>query len=124
MAKDQAAAEQAGSDVMGPRRDSVATVRDQGSQALTVGTDPAAPQADPVVAGFTARYTHLLGRPDGVELRRRPATRLESANNPSRDRYLQLLAVVNGWPVTESPAPVFDWPVEALRPDGHSNDEP
>ncbi|MFJ5269827.1 MerR family transcriptional regulator [Streptomyces sp. NPDC088358] len=114
MAEDQAA-EQVRSDTMGPRRDIAAAVRDQAGPALIAGIDPASPQADPVVAAFTAYYAYLLGRPDSVELRRRLATRLESVNDPRRERYLQLLAVVNGWPAPESPAPVFDWSVQALR---------
>ncbi|MFE1773189.1 MerR family transcriptional regulator [Streptomyces sp. NPDC059008] len=114
MAEDQAA-EQARSDTMGPRRDIAAAVRDQADPALTAGIDPASSQADPIVAAFMAHYAHLIGRPDDVELRRRLATRLESVNDPRRERYLQLLAVVNGWPVPESLAPVFDWSVQALR---------
>ncbi|MFJ7776639.1 MerR family transcriptional regulator [Streptomyces yangpuensis] len=111
MAEDQAA-EQAR---MGPRRDIAAAVRDQVGPALTAGIDPASPQADPIVAAFMAHYAHLLGRPDDVELRRRLATRLESVNDPRRERYLQLLAVVNGWSAPESLAPVFEWSVQALR---------
>ncbi|MFB7609899.1 MerR family transcriptional regulator [Streptomyces gardneri] len=114
MAEDQAA-EQARSDTMGPRRDIAAAVRDQAGPALTAGIDPASPQADAIVAEFTAHYAHLLGCPDGVELRRRLATRLASVNDPRRERYLQLLAVVNGWPAPESLAPVLDWSVQALR---------
>ncbi|MFJ5728317.1 MerR family transcriptional regulator [Streptomyces paradoxus] len=114
MAEDQAV-EQARSDTMGPRRDIAAAVRDQAGPALTAGIDPASSQADPIVAAFMAHYAHLLGRPDGVELRRRLATRLESVNDPRRERYLQLLAVVNGWQAPESLAPVFDWSLQALR---------
>ncbi|MGW0547846.1 MerR family transcriptional regulator [Streptomyces altiplanensis] len=114
MVEDQAA-EQARSHMMGPRHDIAAAVRDQAGPALTAGIDPASPQAGPIVAAFTAHYAHLLGRPDDAELRRRLATRLESVNDPRRERYLQLLAVVNGWPAPESLAPVFDWSVEALR---------
>ncbi|MFE9392816.1 MerR family transcriptional regulator [Streptomyces sp. NPDC006784] len=114
MAEDQAA-EQTRSDMTVPRRDIAAAVRDQAGPALTTGIDPASPQADPIVAEFTAHYAHLLGRPDDVELRRRLATRLESVNDPRRERYLQLLAVVNGWPTPESLAPVLDWSVQALR---------
>ncbi|MET8969719.1 MerR family transcriptional regulator [Streptomyces hydrogenans] len=114
MAEEQAA-EQARSDTRGPRRDIAAVVRDQAGPALTAGIDPASPEADPIVAEFTAHYARLLGRPDDVELRRRLATRLESVNDPRRERYLQLLAVVNGWPAPETLAPVLDWSVRALR---------
>ncbi|MFE7382116.1 MerR family transcriptional regulator [Streptomyces zhihengii] len=114
MTEDQAA-EQARSGVTVPRRDITAAVRDQAGPAVTAGIDPASPHADPIVAQFTAHYAHLLGRPDDVELRRQLATRLERVNEPRWRRYLQLLAVVNGWPAPESLAPVFDWSVQALR---------
>ncbi|MFJ6612608.1 MerR family transcriptional regulator [Streptomyces sp. NPDC091289] len=109
------AVDQARSDMRGPRRDIAAAVRDEAGPAVTTGIDPASPQADPIVAAFTAHYARLLGRPDDVELRRRLATRLESVNDPRRERYLRLLAVVNGWPAPESLAPVLDWSVQALR---------
>ncbi|MFE9835361.1 MerR family transcriptional regulator [Streptomyces sp. NPDC005551] len=114
MAEDLAA-EQTRRDMTGPRRDIAAVVRDQVGPALAAGIDPASPQADPIVAAFTAHCAHFLGRPDDVEFRRRLATRLESVSDPRRERYLQLLAVVNGWPPPESLAPVFDWSVQALR---------
>ncbi|MDH6612627.1 DNA-binding transcriptional MerR regulator [Streptomyces sp. SAI-208] len=114
MAEDLAA-DQTRSDMTGPRRDIAAVARDQVGPALAAGIDPASPQADPIVTAFTAQCAQLLGRPDDVELRHRLATRLESVNDPRRERYLQLLAVVNGWPAPENLAPVFDWSVQALR---------
>ncbi|MFF0483905.1 MerR family transcriptional regulator [Streptomyces sp. NPDC004435] len=114
MAEDQAA-EQNRSGVAVPRRDVTAAVRDQAGPALAAGIDPTSPQADPIVARFTASYAQLLGLPDDVGLRLRLATRLESVNDPRRERYLRLLAVVNGWPAPESLVPVLDWSVQALR---------
>jgi DNA-binding transcriptional MerR regulator len=109
------AADRAQGDTTGPRRDPVATVRDQVSPALVTGIDPASPQADPVVAAVTTHYAHVSGRPDDVGLRRRLLTRLETANDPRRERYLQLLSVINGWPAPESLAPVLDWFIQALH---------
>jgi DNA-binding transcriptional MerR regulator len=114
MAEDLAA-EQDQSDSTGPRPDIAAVVRDQVDPALTAGIDPASPQADPIVAAITAHYAHLLGRRNDVELHRRLAARLESVNDPRRERYTQLLAVVNGWSAPESLAPALDWSVQALR---------
>ncbi|MDT0267321.1 MerR family transcriptional regulator [Streptomyces sp. DSM 44915] len=111
---EELAADQARSDVLGPRRDIAAVVRDQARPALAAGLDPASPQADPIVAACTAHYARLLGCPDDVQLRRRLVTRLESVNDPRRERYLHLLAVVNGWPAPESLTPAFDWSVQAL----------
>ncbi|MDX3310523.1 MerR family transcriptional regulator [Streptomyces sp. NPDC054884] len=108
-------ADMARSGSTGPRRDLMATVRDHAASALSAGVDPASPDAEPVVAAFTADCAHLLGRPDDLELRRRLSARLESVNDPRRERYVRLLAVINGWPVPESLTPVLDWCVEALR---------
>ncbi|MFK0244071.1 MerR family transcriptional regulator [Amycolatopsis azurea] len=108
-------AEQSHDGVPAPRRDTVAVTRDQVGPALAVGIEPASPEADPIVSAFTAHYARTLCRPDDTELRHRLLTRLERVNDPRRERYLRLLAVVNRWPAPESLAPAFDWSVEALR---------
>ncbi|MET8048282.1 MerR family transcriptional regulator [Streptosporangium sp. NPDC005286] len=109
------AAERVQGDTTVLRRDSAAMVRDQVGPALVAGIDPASPQADPVVAAVTAQYADVFGCVDDVDLRRRLLTRLETANDPRRELYLQLLAVINGWPAPESLARVFDWFIQALR---------
>ncbi|WP_101783597.1 MerR family transcriptional regulator [Nonomuraea indica] len=98
-----------------PRRDAAALARDHATPALAAGVEPASPQADAVVAALTAQYARTLGRPDDDALRRRLADHLESANDPRRERYLHLLAIVNGWPPPENLAPALGWAVEALR---------
>ncbi|GAA3076638.1 MerR family transcriptional regulator [Streptosporangium carneum] len=112
---EQHAADRALGGTTGPRRDAAAVVRDRVGPAVATGVDPLSPQADPVVAAVTAEYAHLSGLPDDVDLRRRLLARLETANDPRRERYLRLLAVINGWPAPESLTPVFDWTVRALR---------
>jgi DNA-binding transcriptional MerR regulator len=97
----------------GLRRDFAAVVRGRVGPALAAGVDPASPQADAVVAAVTDEYARLSGRPDDADLRRRLLTRVEAANDPRREAYLQRLAVINGWPAPESLAPVFDWFAEA-----------
>ncbi|SCG55830.1 MerR family transcriptional regulator [Micromonospora coxensis] len=111
---EQHAADRAG-DGAGVRRDVVALVRDKVEPALVAGLDPVSPQADRFIAAVMGQYAHLCGRADDVELRRWLMVRLECANDPRRERYLQLLSVVNGWPATESLAPVLDWFIRALR---------
>jgi DNA-binding transcriptional MerR regulator len=108
------AADRAQGGTAGLRRDPAAAVRDQVGPALVAGIAPASPQADPVVVAVTAQYAHDLGRRDDVDLRRRLLTRLETANDPRRKRYLQLLAVINGWSAPESLVPEFDWFIQAL----------
>jgi DNA-binding transcriptional MerR regulator len=112
---EQHAAERAQGDPTTLRRDSAAMVRDHVGPALAAGVDPASPQAGPIVAAVTAQYAHVFGCPDDTGLRHRLLARLETANDPRRDQYLRLLAVVNGWPAPESLAPVFDWFIQALR---------
>jgi DNA-binding transcriptional MerR regulator len=92
----------------------VAVVRDQASPALAAGIEPDSPQASPVVAALTAHYAQILGRPDDAGLRGELLARLEAVNDSRRERYLTLLAVINGWPAPESLAPVLDWSTRAL----------
>lgn len=97
------------------RRGFVASVRDQASPAIEAGVDPASPQADEIAGALAALYAQTSGSPDNAELRRRLVVRLEAVNDPRRERYLQLLAVINGWQAPESLAPVLDWSIEAVR---------
>jgi DNA-binding transcriptional MerR regulator len=94
----------------------VAVVRDQASPALAARVEPDSPQASPVVAALTAHYAQLLGRPDDAGLRRQLRARLQSVNDPRRERYLTLLSVINGWPPPDSLTPVLDWSTRALAP--------
>lgn len=102
------AAEQARSGRQGPRPDLTAVVRELVVPALTAGIAPDAPQADPIVAALVARCD------DFVDRRRLPA-RLELLDDPRKERYFRLLAVINGWPAPESLRPVRDWSLHALR---------
>ncbi|MFB6937872.1 MerR family transcriptional regulator [Streptomyces chartreusis] len=114
MAEDHAA-EQAQGDTTGPRRNLGAVVRDRVGPALAAGFAPASPQADSIVVALAAHCAHALGRPDDAELRRLLLARLESVSDPRWDRYLQLLAVINGWPAPETLVPAFNWSIEAVR---------
>jgi DNA-binding transcriptional MerR regulator len=113
MARDEAAERGQGN---GPvlRRGLVAVVRDKVGPALADSIEPTSPQAAPFVAALTLYYAHILGRPDDAGLRRQLLARLEAVNDPRRERYLTLLAVINGWPTMESLSPVLDWSIRAL----------
>jgi DNA-binding transcriptional MerR regulator len=97
------------------RPDFTAVVRDRVTPELAAGTDPTSQEADGVVDAVVAQYGHVFNRPDEVNLRRQLLTWMESVNDSRRERYMQLLSVVNGWPAPDSLAPVFDWFVRALR---------
>ncbi|MCX5199242.1 MerR family transcriptional regulator [Streptomyces sp. NBC_00249] len=100
----------------GPSRGLAVTVGEQVAPAVAAGTEPDSPRADPVVSALLARCAPLLctGGGEGAA-RRELLARLEGMNDPRRERYFALLAVVNGWPRPESPGPVLDWAVQALR---------
>ena len=90
-------------------------VRDVAGPAVRAGIDPAGSPADAVVAAAVAEYALVCGREGDADLRQRLLTRLETANDPRRERYLELLSVINGWPAPDSLTPVLDWSVAALR---------
>lgn len=95
--------------------DLAAIVRDQITPAVAAGVEPASLQADPIVTVLMNRCAHLLGRRDDAKARGQLLVRLERMNDPRRERYSSLLAVINGWPEPESLRPVLDWAVDALR---------
>ena len=109
------AAERAADDTAGVPRVLAEVARSLAEPAMIDGVDPHAPQAEPVISALAANYARVVGRPDGPALRRQLAARLESMDDPDRDRYLHLLAVVNGWPPQGGLAPVLSWTVQALR---------
>lgn len=78
----------------------VAVARDLVRPAVACGISPDSPQADPVVTALTAHCALDHGRPDDAELHRW-LLRLEAASDPRRDRYFQLLALINDWPAPE-----------------------
>ncbi|MEU5952149.1 MerR family transcriptional regulator [Streptomyces sp. NPDC047525] len=114
MARDLAS-DRARDDSTGLPRVLAEALRAQVAPALAAGIAPASTEADPIVTALAAHYAHVIGLPDDIDLRRRLVSRLESMDDPRRDRYLTLLAVINGWPAPESLAPVLDWGILALR---------
>jgi DNA-binding transcriptional MerR regulator len=112
---DQDAAERPQGNATPPRPGSAAVVRDAAGPALEAGLDPASHQADPVVAAVMAHYARVTARPDDAGLRRQLLAHLVTVNDPRRERYLRLLAVINGWPAPDSLAPALDWFIRALR---------
>ncbi len=89
--------------------------RDLAAAAVDSGITPEAPQADPVVREITAACARTLGRPVDTEPHLWLLPRLEAANDPCRDRYFHLLAVINDWPAPRPLTPAPDWSVTALR---------
>lgn len=92
-----------------------AVIRDHTAAARAAGIDPGSAQARPVIDAVTATYAQQCGRPDDAALRQRLLARLDTVNDPRRERYLHLLAVVNRWPAPDPLSPELDWFCKALR---------
>lgn len=98
------------------RRDFIATVRDLVRPALEGGVEPTSAAAEPVVAKLVAEFAGFAGRLESDdEFRAMLLRRLETAAEPGRQRYLELLAVINGWPRPESLTPTLTWSIQAVR---------
>ncbi|GAB7109935.1 MerR family transcriptional regulator [Streptomyces phaeofaciens JCM 4814] len=108
-------ADLSGSGSTPPRPGVVAVARDLAAAAVQSGIAPEAHQADPVVRELTARCARSSGRPGDTEPDLWLLQRLEAVNDPRRDRYFHLLAVINDWPAPQPLTPALDWCVTALR---------
>jgi DNA-binding transcriptional MerR regulator len=93
------------------KRDLVAVIHD----LVVPAVDPRSPEAAQVVA----RVEDAAGV--GAD---RLAAWLADAGDPRRERYLRLLAVINGWQAPESLAPTFAWLARALPADEPRGGDP
>jgi hypothetical protein len=109
------AAQRADGDATGLHHDLTEAVRQEVGRALAAGLAPDSDQAGPIVATLTARYAETFGKADDNQLKAWILERLEVADDPRVTRYLQLVAVINGWPALPDLEPVFTWFGQALR---------
>ncbi|MCT9075692.1 MerR family transcriptional regulator [Streptomyces fulvoviolaceus] len=98
-----------------PRPAVVGLARDHAEAAVASGIPPESPRADAVVTALVAHCARALNRPDDTALRRLLLHRLDTAGDPRRDRYLELLALINGWPAPARLTPAVAWSATALR---------
>ena len=98
-----------------PRPEVAALAWAHAEPALAAGIAPESPEADPVVTALCAHCARTLDRPDDSTLRHHLLNRLETAHDPRRDRYSELLAVINAWPEPGLLAPALAWSTTALR---------
>ncbi|MFI8458295.1 MerR family transcriptional regulator [Kitasatospora sp. NPDC085464] len=108
-----------------PRPGLAVAVRELAGPAVAAGVVPESPEAAVIAAELLTRYAAML--PDGAEavrgrsgdrsgdrLRGRLGERLAAMADLRRERYLHLLAVVNGWSEPESRAIELDWARRAV----------
>ncbi|MFJ9454623.1 MerR family transcriptional regulator [Kitasatospora sp. NPDC101447] len=108
-----------------PRPGLAVAVRELAGPAVAAGVVPESPEAAVIAAELLTRYAAMLprgaeavrGRPgdrSGDRLRGRLGERLAAMADLRRERYLHLLAVVNGWSEPESRAIELDWARRAV----------
>lgn len=96
-----------------PRPGLAVAVRELAGPAVAAGVVPESPEAAVIAAELLRRYAAML--PDGAEaVRGRLGERLAAMADLRRERYLHLLAVVNGWSEPESRAIELDWARRAV----------
>ncbi|MFC3452481.1 helix-turn-helix domain-containing protein [Amycolatopsis speibonae] len=93
----------------GLHRNPVADIRDTVTPALDSGLDPNSPEAGHVVAALTSRH-----KPGDL------LAWLDTVADTRRDRYFELLAVINGWAAPDSLTPAMRWLSQAMKtPEQH-----
>ncbi|MFJ6777580.1 MerR family transcriptional regulator [Kitasatospora sp. NPDC091257] len=100
-----------------PRPGLAVAVRELAGPAVAAGVEPESVEAAAVVAELVERYGRWCAGAvpgDAGALRDRLAERLGAMADPRRERYLELLAVVNGWVAPESWAAEVNWAVRAV----------
>ncbi len=90
--------------------------RQKVEQAVADGVDPRSDDARPVVDELVRAFAETWDAADGAAFRRDLLHRLDIGTDRRAERYWQLLAVINGWPVPPTLTPLFEWFIDALRP--------
>lgn len=114
MAEHQAA-ERADGDHTGLHHELTEYIRNAVTRAIDNGIQPGSARAASVLDDLVARYATVFVKTDSLEYRQDLLHRVSIANDPRAERYWHLLSTINGWPVTPTLAPVFDWFTQALR---------
>ncbi|WP_433465452.1 MerR family transcriptional regulator [Spirillospora sp. CA-128828] len=83
--------------------------------AIADGIEPRSDAARPIVDELVAAYAEAFGATDDAEFRRELRRRTEIGTDRRAERYWQLIAIINGWPVWPTMTPSFEWFIEALR---------
>ena len=83
--------------------------------AITDGIEPRSDAARPIVDELVAAYAQAYGTTDDAEFRCELRRRTEIGTDRRAERYWQLIAIINGWPVWPAMTPSFEWFIEALR---------
>ncbi|TDD80874.1 MerR family transcriptional regulator [Actinomadura darangshiensis] len=97
-----------------PRKHIVARVVEAVGPLMAAGDAVDSTEAARAVEEIVGAYADLHGRPDDAALRNSLAAHLAAANDPRRERYEELLSIINGWGPPEFPHQELDWFLAAL----------
>ena len=89
-------------------------VVERAGAALAAGIDPHSDAARPVVDEIVAAFASAHGRADDPAYRAWLVEMLDTFTDARAERYWQLLAVINGWPVRPATVPAWEWLRAAL----------
>lgn len=109
------AAERAKGDQTGLHHDLTVLVIEKVQAEIASGVDPTSLAAAPTVDDLVAAYALTFDRTDTAGYRAEVLRRLDVAADVRTQRYLHLLAVINGWTPQPDLTPVFNWFASALR---------
>lgn len=88
---------------------------EKAAAAIADGIEPRSDAARPIVDELVAAYAEAYGVADDAGFRRELRRRAEIGTDHRAERYWQLIAIINGWPVWPAMTPSFEWFIEALR---------
>ncbi len=83
--------------------------------AIAAGVWPNDADAAPIVDELVAGFISAANRKDDPGYRTELAEQLPMFSDRRVERYWQLIGVINGWPVTPSLVPLFEWFLAAIR---------
>ncbi|MDO9397573.1 MAG: hypothetical protein Q7T71_13580, partial [Herbiconiux sp.] len=109
------ASERANGDQTGLHHDLTVRVIEQVQANIASSVDPTSPAAAAAVDELVDAYATTFHRTDTVGYRSEILHRLDVAADVRTQRYLHLLALINGWTPQPDLTPVFDWFTRALR---------
>ncbi|GAA0937157.1 MerR family transcriptional regulator [Actinocorallia libanotica] len=92
-----------------PRKHTVALIAETVPPLLAADVAPASPRAARTVAKIAAAHAAARNRQDTPALRHDLAAYLTAANDPRRERYLELLSTINGWSPPTHPRRELTW---------------
>jgi len=92
-----------------PRKHTIGLIAETVPPLLAADVAPASPEAARTVAQVAAAYAASQNRRDDPALRQDLTTYVAAANDPRRERYLELLSTINGWSSPDHPRRELDW---------------